>query len=350
VGHDDPKNLRMKIRKMIMVNLLSLGEVMVEFFSATGVPCEFCTSFGGDTFTVAAMAARLGASSSYLTAIGKDIFCEFLLDKIQATGVRIDHIQVRPGYNGIYFITVDQFGERHFQYYRAGSAASTLSHSDLRGSMLDAADIFYTSGVTSALSESTADLVCAALERSHSLGRITAYDPNFRARLWTEARAAAHYESVLPYVSHLFLSEIEVPILAKSLALSNLDESPPKDPTDPKDVARLAHLAEACFRVGISEMVIKFGAAGVLLATCHAPKLLYLRAWKCHAVDSTGAGDSFNGAYLASRYMEGLNPPQAARWAIAAAGLQVTRHGSVCSLPAREEIATVYHQLCMEPS
>jgi 2-dehydro-3-deoxygluconokinase len=333
-----------------MVNVLSIGEVMVEFFSANGAPCEFRTSFGGDTFTVAAMAARLGASSSYLTAIGRDVFCEFLLAKIRATGVGIDHIQLRPGYNGIYFITVDQLGERQFQYYRGGSAASTLSPSDLPTSVLDAADILYTSGVTSALSESTADLAYAALKRSHSLGRITAYDPNFRARLWTEERAVAHYRSLLPYVSHLFLSEIEVPVLAKSLALTDIADFAPKDAKDPKDVAGMAYLAEASFRAGVSEMVIKLGAAGALLATRQDPQLLHLKAWKCQPVDSTGAGDAFNGAYLASRYVQGFNPVQAAKWAIAAAGLMVTRRGSVCGLPTREEIETVYHQLCMEPS
>jgi 2-dehydro-3-deoxygluconokinase len=353
VGRDDPKDVRWKDTKadrMRIVNVLSIGEVMVEFFSANGGPCEFRTSFGGDTFTVAAMAARLGASSSYLTAIGRDIFCEFLLDGIRATGVGINHIQLRPGYNGIYFITVDKLGERHFQYYRSGSSASMLSPSDLPISVLDTADILYTSGVTSALSESTADLVCAALKRSHSLGRITAYDLNFRARLWTEERAIAQYRSVLRYVSHLFLSEIEVPILAKSLALSDIADLASKDAKYPIDVAGLAHLAEACFRAGISEMVIKFGAAGALLATCHAPQLRHLRAWKCQPVDSTGAGDAFNGAYLASRYMQGFDPLQAATWATAAAGLKVTRRGSVCGLPTGEEIETVYHQLCMEPS
>ncbi len=333
-----------------MVNMLSLGEVMVEFFPVKEAPFEFHTSFGGDTFTVAAMAARLGACSSYLTAIGQDMFCQFLLDKIRETGVRVDHIRVCPGYNGIYFITVDRSGERHFQYYRTGSAASTLSLSDLPASVLDTADIFYTSGVTSALSESTADLVRSALERSHRLGRLTAYDPNFRPRLWTEAKAAVHYKSVLPYVSHLFLSELEVPILAKSLALTDIADSAPKDPEDPIDVAVVAHFAGACFRAGISEIVIRFGGAGALLATSHTPRLLHVKAWNCRPVDSTGAGDSFNGAYLASRCMQGFNPLQAATWAMAAAGLKVTRRGSVCGLPTCEEIAAVYHQLCMEPS
>ncbi len=332
------------------MNVLSLGEVMLEFFPANGSPCEFRTSFGGDTFTVAAMAARLGAPSSYLTAIGKDIFCEFILDKIRASGVQTEHVHVRPGFNGIYFITVDGGGERHFQYYRAGSAASTLSLSDFSVSALDKVDILYTSGVTSALSESTANLVRATLERSHSLGSITAYDPNFRARLWTETRAATHYRSVLPFISHLFLSEIEVPILAKSLALSDIAESPPRDPRDSKDVARLAHFAEACFRAGILEMVITFGAAGALVATSDAPKLVHVKAWECQPVDPTGAGDAFNGAYLVGRYIEGFHPLQAARWASAAAGLKVTRQGSVCGLPTREEVSEVYHQLCMEPS
>ncbi len=200
---------------------------------------------------------------------------------------------------GIDHIQVDRSGERHLQYYRTGSAASALSLTDLAASVLDTGDIFYTSGVTSALSESTADR--SALERSHSLGRFTAYDPNVRPRLWTEASAAAHYKSVLPYVSHLFLSELEALILAKSLALTDIADSAPKDP---KDVAGL--VAEACFRAGIAEIVIRFDAAGALLATSHAPQPLHVKAWKCRSVDSTGAGDSFNGAYLTSRCMRVL--------------------------------------------
>jgi ribokinase len=87
----------------------------------------------------------------------------------------------------------------------------------------------------------------------------------------------------------------------------------------------------------VSEVVLKKGEAGAWVGVRESSKLVKVPACPARAVDTTGAGDVFNGYYLASR-LQGFAPFEAAEWASCAAAIQVSRPGSVSAIPSREEV------------
>ena len=98
-----------------------------------------------------------------------------------------------------------------------------------------------------------------------------------------------------------------------------------------------AHAAAAALRaLGARGVVVKLGAQGaVLLEPGAAPRMI--SPFRVEAVDSTAAGDAFNGAFAVA-LAEGAEPTRAAEFASAAAALSVTREGAQPSLATRAEV------------
>jgi ribokinase len=90
---------------------------------------------------------------------------------------------------------------------------------------------------------------------------------------------------------------------------------------------------------GIKGMVLKLGASGAYLATGDG-RGEYVESFKVKAVDTTAAGDAFNGAF-ATALMLGMDPRYASRFAAAAASISVTRAGAQSSMPAMHEVEEV---------
>jgi len=100
-------------------------------------------------------------------------------------------------------------------------------------------------------------------------------------------------------------------------------------------------LAQAFIKTGVGAVALKLGARGVLIADGSEPRLL--PAPRVTAVDSTAAGDAFNGAF-ATGLMLGMDAFDAARFACGAAALSVTRRGAQPSMPARAEVESFLHE------
>jgi ribokinase len=97
-------------------------------------------------------------------------------------------------------------------------------------------------------------------------------------------------------------------------------------------------LAHAVLHRGAARVLVKLGARGARLVTLDA-----VQSWparRVHAVDTTAAGDAFNGA-LAVALTEGASLDQAVRFATIAASISVTRPGAQPSLPSRAEVDAV---------
>ncbi|MCX6020240.1 MAG: PfkB family carbohydrate kinase, partial [Chloroflexi bacterium] len=132
-----------------MPDMLALGECMVELFCDGPISAApvFHKSFGGDTLNTLAAAARLGASTGYLTRVGDDPFGSYLLDAWAAEGIATERAHRVPGFNGLYFISLLEGGEREFTYYRAGSAASTMTPGDFPPAAFAGARLLHVSGI-----------------------------------------------------------------------------------------------------------------------------------------------------------------------------------------------------------
>ena len=296
-----------------------MGEPLLEFNAQPGHSLRtspgYRSGFGGDTSNAAIAAARQGVPVSYLTRVGDDAFGDAFVDLWGTEGVGVDDVVREPGgRTGIYFISRDP-EHSSFTYYRNDSPASRLSPADIPEETVSAARAFHTSGITQAISESACEAAFFAIDVARRAGVLVSYDPNHRRALWSDERAR---------------TVIEASLANCDVALPNLDEGRWLTGEDqPRRV--LAALVE----YGPQIVVLKLGDAGALLAW--RGEVHEISAHRVTPVDSTGAGDTFDGAFLA-QLVRGNSPTDAAGYAAVAAALATQGHGAVAPIPHESDV------------
>ncbi len=297
-----------------MSDLLAIGEALVELNQPKdGAP--FVQGFGGDTSNAMIAAARLGADAAYFTAVGADKFGQALTQLWLKEGVDATRIVVNgAAHTGLYFVSHGENGHE-FSYMRAGSAASRISETDLPVDRIRATRILHISGISQAISSSAADAAFAAIDIAHDAKRLVSYDPNLRLKLWPLRRARA---------------VIHEAMRACDIALPGLDDAEHLTGLREPDA-----IANFYLELGARVVVVKMGRGGALAATPKHRERIYAHAIK--AVDATGAGDCFDGAFL-TEFARSGDPFAAARFANAAAALSTLGYGAVAPLPRRAEV------------
>ena len=301
-----------------MPDLVCLGEPMIEFNrqkpGADG-RVHWLEGHGGDTSNCAIAAARQGASAGYVTAIGSDPFGDSLTALWTAEGVDASAVIRRTDApTGIYFVTHSERGHE-FTFYRAGSAASRLTKAEIPESYIARAKIFEASAISQAISGSASEAVLHAMALAKKHGVAIAYDTNLRLRLWTIERARPAIEEACRRAETVFTSDEEAAAL--------WGHKEPEAVTD------------AILALGVETVVVKRGGKGALIATRERRDYIVGHAVK--AVDATGAGDTFAGAFLARR-LAGDDAFAAARYANAAAALKTEGYGAVAPIPRPEAV------------
>jgi len=298
------------------VDLLCLGEPILEFNQQPDG--RYLPGHGGDTSNCAIAAARQGAHVGYLTHVGADAFGRSFIDLWQAEGVDTTTVRaLEGGQTGIYFVTHGADGHE-FSYFRDGSAASRMTPADLPRAALETAQILHVSGISQAISQSAADTVFAAIEIVRAAGGRVSYDSNLRLKLWPldRARAIIH--------AGMAMADIALPGLEDAEALTGL--------SDPD------RIADFYLGLGAEIVALTLGAEGTLVATPEKRKRVPGRP--VSVVDATGAGDTFDGAFLA-RIIAGDDPFTAAAYANAAASIAVQGYGAVAPIPRRADVEAV---------
>ena len=284
--------------------IASVGECMIEL-SKSGDGWRM--GFAGDTLNTlwALTALSQDRPATYISAFGDDPFSRDQIAFLQAAGIGVGASPVIPGARpGLYAITLTG-AERSFTYWRSDSAAKQLaSDQDALTKSLSGQSLVYFSGITLAiLDEHSRVKLLRALARARGAGSLIAFDPNYRPRLWQSRQVAE--QSV---TEALAVTDIALPTFPDEQALFG-DGSP-------------GETADRVREAGVREIVVKHGENEALVVaegiSASVPAL------SVRPVDTTGAGDSFNGAYLAAR-LAGHNPLDAARraHAVAAAVVQV---------------------------
>ena len=301
--------------------LLALGECMVELYAdgPLGQAQRFHRSYGGDTLNALVAAARLGANTGYITKVGDDPFAGYLLSSWQNEGIDTTHARRVPGQNGLYFISLLDDAERDFTYYRTGSAASTLSPDELPMDAIRSARILHVSGISQAISLSCRAAVLAAARAARDAGALVSYDPNFRARLWSQDEAREALTELLPCIDIAFPS---APDEAQALLGT----------AEPERIARYFHDG------GVRYVGVKLGRDGCFVSEAEGDSAFVPAHKPERVVDTTGAGDAFDGAFLYGM-LRGQSALSSARLAALVGGLSVSKRGAIPGLPSRDAVA-----------
>ncbi len=283
----------------------SVGECMLELSARPDGAWNL--GYAGDTFnTLWAIRALTEHPCDYVSAFGDDPFSAKQISFLAEAGIGVASSPVIAGARpGLYAISLTG-AERSFTYWRSDSAAKQLASqpAQLAKSLEDRALVYF-SGITLAiLSPNAREVLLSAVAAARKAGSLVAFDPNYRPRLWAspdEARAAID--------AALAVCDIALPTFPDEQMLYG-------DASQEATADRLA-------RAGVREIVVKDGADPCLVVT-EKDRSKVPAVHVANPVDTTGAGDSFNGGYLSARLL-GHSPAEAAALAhsVAAAVVQV---------------------------
>ncbi len=272
----------------------SIGECMLELSGAGDG--GWALNYAGDTFnTLWAIRALTPAdiATDYVSAFGDDPFSAGQLEFFSKAGIgRASSPVIAGARPGLYAITLSG-AERSFTYWRNDAAARQLADDQaaLDKSLQNRALVYF-SGITLAiLTPQSRGRLMLALDRARQSGARIAFDPNYRPRLWPseqDARSAI--------ADALSLVDIALPTFPDEQALFG-------DSTPDGVAYRLS-------AAGVGEIVVKDGENPALVVAGDVEQ--QVPAVSVTAIDTTGAGDSYNGGYLAAR-LAGFEPVEAAK-------------------------------------
>jgi ribokinase len=252
---------------------------------------------GGKGANQAASAARLGATVPFVAAVGSDELGDQAFAALEAEGVVLDHVLRVSEPTGVAAVVIDTSGENSI-IINAGANARVLG--------ADAAAI-------AARYTGSPAVVLACLEVP--VDTVTAWARIAHANDWT-----------------FILNPAPAPAEALPAELLGLVDILTPNETELEALGSVESLQEA----GVGTVIVTRGGDGADLHAAGAP-LHHQPAFPAAPVDTTGAGDSFNGA-LATALAEGLDLPAALEFAAATGALSTRAVGARDGLPTRAEV------------
>ncbi len=294
-----------------MKRFVAIGEAMIEL--ANEGADLYRLGVAGDTLNTAWYLRRALGSDwqvDYMTRVGTDHFSDRITAFIADAGIRTAHIGRDPNRGpGLYAISLSD-GERSFSYWRETSAARGLADDPTAlDNAISGADAVYFSGITLAILP--ADRRAVLLDRIAASGALTVFDPNIRPRLWETPAAARDWITRAAAISGVVLPSAD-------------DEATCFGDTSP------AETLKRYVGLGVPEVVVKNAGGDVQY---HHDAQGVITGLPCaDPVDTTGAGDSFNAAYLTAR-LTGSDVPDAIRAGHKLAMSVVGGHGALVPNP-----------------
>lgn len=297
-----------------------IGECMIELQEVE--PGITQQTFGGDTLNAAIYMVRLGGYFSvrvdYVTALGCDNFSDRMVDfwELEGVGSRLV-LREKDEMPGLYYIQLDEDGERHFSYWRGESAAKKNFEYQGGQEVLDRLgeyDAVYLSGISIAiLTSASRERLFKRLAQLAASGTKICLDYNYRPHLWksnVEGRKA--YEAILPYCDTVFVGIDELvaihAVSSRAAGHNYLAEQGVK---------------ESVIRSGCEPCSIEAGGQNFEVAAETVSKV----------IDTTAAGDSFSAAYILARN-SGCDVLKAARIAHRMAAYVIVHKGAIAPVSA----------------
>jgi 2-dehydro-3-deoxygluconokinase len=276
---------------------------------------QYKRGWGGDSSNFAISVARQGCKAAHLCRLGDDEFGQSFLELWRKEEMDLSRVIVEPNaFTAVYFISLMEHGGHDFTYYRKNSAASRYRVSDLDEDYIKKAKVVHTSGISLAVSEKLREAAFKAIDYCKEVDGIVSFDLNLRPRLWTINSARSICDLAFKKSNIVFASKDDIKLLF------GID--------DPLKASR--HI----IKLGVETVIIKLGSEGCYVAT--KEESFTSAGFNVDMIDTTGAGDAFDGAWIVGRLKEWDNRKKA-RYANAVGALTTTGLGAVGPIPTRKE-------------
>ena len=305
-----------------MAEIVTFGETMCRLSPPRGERLERTDELrlrvGGAESNVAVAAARLGCDAAWLSKLPSSPLGRRVVADLRSHGVdpAVAWDESPAARLGTYYL--EHGGTPRgsdVTYDRARASITTATPAELPVGVLEGADVFYTSGITPALSDTLAETTETLLDAATQTGATTAFDLNYRSKLWSATAAGAAYESLFPHIGVLIAAERDV--------ANCLDRE-----GDPVEVAN--GLVQD---FGFETVVLTRGEHGSVAV--RDGEVFEQEAYPAETFDPVGSGDAFVGGYLARR-SQGGDVPAALAYGAAAASLKRTIDGDAAVVTPEE--------------
>ncbi len=302
------------------VAIIVVGSTMIDMMTyvervpaagETVVGDRLVQGFGGKGANQAVMARRLGAEVVMVNSLGDDVFGEMTIDNLTREGIDVESVTRVPGVSsGVAPIWVEPDGTNRIIV--VPGANDHLTAEQAERAVERAADVHVVLGQFEVPQAVTAAAFAAARRR----GALTVLNP---------APAAAVSPDLLAVTDWLIPNEVEF----AHLAASSAGDHPPTDDA-------ITAVARA---LGV-RLVVTLGADGAAVHGDGDGDVIRVPAPDVRAVDTTGAGDAFVGAFGYGLAL-GMSAKAAAELGCRCASTSVTRHGTQTSFPSSDELVAI---------
>lgn len=266
----------------------------------------FFMNQGGKGANQAVASARMGGQVSFISRVGNDVFGEQALLSLKKEGIDTTHVIIDPNEpSGIAQIIVDDSGENSIVV--APGANMRVSKDDIDSAM----NLIYGSDIVLMQLEIPLETVIYAASAAYNAGKKVILNP---------APAVALSDELLHSLHSITPNESEAELLTGVKVM---------------DISSAETAAKILRAKGVNIVIITLGANGAYISTETLQR--HISAPKVNAIDTTAAGDTFNGA-LAVALSQNKSVTEAVSFANYAAALAVTRMGAQSSVPSLEEV------------
>ncbi|MDJ1483982.1 ribokinase [Cytophagaceae bacterium YF14B1] len=270
---------------------------------------KFAMHAGGKGANQAVAAARMGGNVTFIAKVGNDLFGQQARQQFITEGITTDYILTDPDHpSGVALITVDNKGENSIVV--ASGSNATLSPSDVSAAI----ELINSDTIVLLQLEIPIPTVEYIIEQSNSRGAQVILNP---------APANSLHKEIYNYLYLLTPNETELSLLTNTVV---------------NDIPSAERAAQILHKRGVKNIIVTMGASGAFWYSGTDSQLI--PAPKVDAIDTTGAGDIFNGV-LCVFLAEGYSLPEAIHYACQASSISVTRMGAQSSAPYRKELQQV---------
>ena len=307
-----------------MSDLVTFGETMLRLSPPDNERLETTTEFevraAGAESNVAIAADRLGATATWLSKVPETPLGRRAVSELRQYGIETDVVWSHRGRQGTYYL--ERGGKprgTNVIYDRENAAVTTAEAREFDIDRIQDARVFFTTGITPALSSTLRETTMNMLKAAKQGGTTTAFDFNYRRKLWSPEEAEQTMTKLFP--------GIDVLVIAARDAQDVLGFE-----GDPR---QLAHKLGSQYN--FTTVVVTCGADGAV--GWHDGVVHEQEVYETETVSQIGTGDAFTGAFIARR-LHGEDIPTALEYAAATAALKRTIPGDI-ALVTKDEVDAV---------